>query len=285
MNTSRRDRWAALESPEAVEAAATRLRQMGDTASEARARECWLDLLAAGAGERILDVGAGLGDMTVVIARQVGSDGVVHALDLSAGLLHRARDLVRESGVSDRVATEVGDARRLPYGDGRFDAVFCRWLLLHVSDPARVVAEMRRVVRPGGRVLLVEADWETLAVYPGDPATTREIVQANVDRQVDGRIGRRLVPLLRSAGLQDVTVTPLVGLDLAGEWLPFLRSRVDVAAEAGLPDHDLARWWEAVVSAADRGDYMMSFTQYGASGTVPDGPEAVHFGRRVTEPR
>ncbi|MCG6658967.1 methyltransferase domain-containing protein [Halomonas campisalis] len=207
--------------------------------------------------------------MTVAIARLVRSQGSVHALDLSPGLLQHAHRAAWQAGVQDRVVTEAGDARAMPYRDGGFDAAICRWVLLHLPDPERVVTEMGRVVRPGGRILCVEADWETLAVYPGDPEVTRRVVHANVDRQVDGRVGRRLVPLLRSAGLQRVSAVPIVALDLSGDWLPFLRSRVDIAAQAGVPAHTLSAWWRAIEAAADAGDYLFSFTQYGVVGTVP----------------
>lgn len=269
MRTSRSDRWSALDSPEAVQAAAERLRQLDATDSEGCARQRWLTLLAPQAGERILDVGAGTGHMAVELARHLGSQGSVHALDLSPGLLQYARRAARQAGVLDRVLTEAGDARALPYRDGGFDAAFCRWVLLHLPDPQRAVAEMRRVVRPGGRILCVEADWETLAVYPGDPEVTRRVVQANVDRQVDGRVGRRLVALLRAAGLQAVSALPVVALDLSGDWLPFLRSRLEVAVQAGMPTSSLTAWWKAIEAAAGGGEYLFSFTQYGVIGTVP----------------
>ncbi len=269
MNSSAKDRWSALDSSEAVRAAADRLRQMGDTASERRARERWISLLMPRPGERILDLGAGLGDMSLPIAQHVRPDGRVHALDLSAGLLEYARRRAREQGLHDFVAADVGDARALPYGDGRFDAAFCRWLLLHLPESQPVIAEMRRVVRPGGRIVCVEADWETLAVHPGDPDVTRQIAHANVQRQLDGRVGRKLVPLMRVAGLQDLSATSIVALDVTGDWIPFLRSRLAVAADAGVPEDALTTWWQDVEAAAENGQYVFSFTQYGVSGTVP----------------
>ncbi|WP_290653351.1 methyltransferase domain-containing protein [Aquisalimonas sp.] len=269
MSTSRSDRWTALNTSRAVRDAADRLRQLSATASERDARRHWLVLLDLRDGERAVDIGAGIGDMTVDIARHVGPDGAVHALDLSPGLLHHTRQRAAEAGVLDRVATDTGDANALPYGDDAFDVALCRWVLLHLPAPQRAIAEMRRVVRPGGRVLCVEADWETLIVHPGDPDVTRRIAHANVERQVDGRIGRKLAPLLQSAGFSNVSVTPLVDLDRSGDWLPFLHTRLDVAAQAGVPLSTLHQWWKAIESAASHGEYLFSFTQYGVLGIVP----------------
>lgn len=271
MSTLREDRWSTLGDPEAVEDAAERLRQIGATASEQCAVQRWIGLLAPQDGERILDVGAGLGEVSMQIAKHVHPDGVVHAIDLSPGLVAHVEERSRQLGLNAVVRTGVGDARALPFGDAAFDAAFCRWLLLHLSDPERVIAEMCRVVRPRGRLLCVEADWETLAVHPGDPEVTRAIADANVRRQVDGRAGRKLVPLLCAAGLWNVAVSPFVTLDLSGDWLPILESRLPVAADVGVPKHDLDTRWAAIVSAAGSGQYVMSFTQYGVTGTVPPG--------------
>lgn len=269
MNTPSDDRWSALDSAEAVQAAADRLRQMSDTAAERNARQQWVDLLSPGPGERILDVGAGLGDMSLQIAQHVRPHGMVQALDLSAGLLDHASRQAREMNLQGVFGADVGDASALPYSDDVFDAAFSRWLLLHVANPGHVISEMYRVVRPGGRLLCVEADWETLSVHPGDPEVTWQIAQANVRRQVDGRVGRKLVPLLRAAGLQDVSVSPVVALDLTGEWIPFLRSRLAVAADAGVAEDALETWWQAISVGVRNGQYFFSFTQYGAIGTVP----------------
>ncbi len=269
MNTSRSDRWTALDTPQSAEQAADRLRQLSTPASEQDAREHWLGLLDPRRGERVVDIGAGIGDMTVPIAQRIRPGGVVHALDLSPGLLQHARHLAGQTGVLDAVVTDTGDAGALPYDDGTFDAALCRWVLLHLPVPQQALAEMRRVLRPGGRVLSVEVDWETLIVHPGDPEVTRRIVHANVERQVDGRTGRKLAPLLRAAGFAEVSVSPFVDVDLTGDWLPFLHSRLAVAVQAGVPTDTLGRWMTAIESAARTGEYLFSFTQYGVQGTVP----------------
>ena len=281
MSTSRKDRWSKLDSPEGVASAARRLRQMSDTTSERRASEKWLEILAPRPGEQILDVGAGIGELTLPIARRVGGDGKVHALDLSAGLLKRARARAEQACLGAQIILDAGDAAQMPYDDGEFDAVFSRWLLLHVSSPARIIDEIKRVVRPGGRVVCVEVDWETLVVHPGDPEVTRRIVDAHVARQVDGRMGRKLVPLLRQCGLQQVSATPFVSLDLWGDWLPILHSRLEVAERAGVPLDLLMAWWEEVESAPERGDYVMSFTQYAVTATrAPSAASEPHSGEK-----
>ncbi|MCC5859556.1 MAG: methyltransferase domain-containing protein [Ectothiorhodospiraceae bacterium] len=269
MNDSRSDRWSSLESPQAVADAVQRLRQMTSTRSEQQAMARWLDILAPQPGQSLVDVGAGIGDMSMAFARQVAPDGTVHALDLAPGLLDCAGQRAREEGVAERVRLHVGDARDLPFRDDGLDHAFCRWVLLHLPDPERAVAEMRRVVMPGGRILCVEVDWATLHVEPGDPEITQQIVKANVDRQVDGRSGRKLPALLRSAGLERLSIVPVTARDHQGDWLSFLESRLEVAIEAGVPEKALFRWWQSIQTAAGQGTFHLSFTQYGVTGMVP----------------
>ncbi len=270
MSGERRDRWAALDDAEAVAQAAHRLRQLGALPSEQAARARFLDLLAPRPGERVLDVGAGIGQLTLEIARRVSPGGEVTALDPSRGLLAIAREQADASGLGDRISVEVGDARALPQADGTFDIALCHWVLLHVDPPEAVVEEMVRVLRPGGRILCVEVDWETLTLHPGDREVTRGIVQANVDRQVDGQMGRKLVPLFRRAGLTRVQVEPLVAIDTEGAWLGLVESRVSNAVDAGrVSATDAARWWAALQEAVPEGDYFLSLTQFAVLGAKP----------------
>lgn len=270
MRMSSDDRWTQLEDAEAVEAAAQRLDLLSGIPSERAARERFLGLLAAGPGDQVLDVGAGTGDITVDIARRVAPDGAVTALDPSAGLLGRARARARRQGLADQVDTVVGDARALPWPKDRFDRALCHWVLLHVHSPERVVGELRRVVRPGGWIVCVEVDWETLVIHPGDRVVTRQVVQANVERQLDGWMGRRLVSMLRDCGLVNVEVTPIVDVEGgSGGWLDFLATRIPVAAEAGVPRALLETWWAEIREAASRGGYFFSLTQFAVVGMVP----------------
>lgn len=97
MSEEDRDRWAELQTPEAVAAAARRMKQLGTSPSELAARQQFLDLLPPQAGERVLDVGAGTGEIAVELLRRVQPGGTVTALDPSAGLLDMAIDAARQA--------------------------------------------------------------------------------------------------------------------------------------------------------------------------------------------
>jgi demethylmenaquinone methyltransferase/2-methoxy-6-polyprenyl-1,4-benzoquinol methylase len=99
-------------------------------------------------GDRVLDAGGGTGSTTLLAARAAGPGGSVTTLDLSAGMLARAR--TRASAVEAPVSLTLGDMLRLPFPDGAFDVVLSTYSTCPLTDPGLAGVEMLRVVRPGG---------------------------------------------------------------------------------------------------------------------------------------
>jgi demethylmenaquinone methyltransferase/2-methoxy-6-polyprenyl-1,4-benzoquinol methylase len=108
------------------------------------------DLAALAAGSRVLDVAAGTGDLTIELARRVGPDGEAVGCDFSEDMLARARRKAPE------LRFELGDALALDYADGEFDAATVGFAARNFSDLERGLSEMVRVVRPGGRVVILD---------------------------------------------------------------------------------------------------------------------------------
>ncbi len=147
-------------------------------------------------GDHVLDVGCGLGGDVRALAALVGPTGRAVGIDASEAMIAEARKRSEDTGLPVEFA--VGDAHRLGLPDGSFDACRTERTLHHVAEPARAVAELARVTRPGGHVVAVEADHETVVIYPGDKATTRRIAQTYADSIPNGWIdGRHLVEFYR----------------------------------------------------------------------------------------
>ena len=113
-----------------------------------------VDLAEVGPGDRVLDVATGTGDLALELARRVGPEGAVVASDFSDEMLSRAR--AKTADAAAPVTVEWGNALALPYADGEFAAATVGFGARNFSDLDRGLSEMARVVRPGGRVVVLE---------------------------------------------------------------------------------------------------------------------------------
>jgi demethylmenaquinone methyltransferase/2-methoxy-6-polyprenyl-1,4-benzoquinol methylase len=119
----------------------------------------WRKALVTAAGVdaqgRVLDVATGTGDVAIEFARRTAANDIV-GLDLSEGMLAVGREKTERMGLDGRVRMMDGDALALPFEDGRFDAVSIAFGLRNLSDFGAGIAEMARVLKPGGRLLVLE---------------------------------------------------------------------------------------------------------------------------------
>lgn len=118
------------------------------------ATEMMLEVANVQAGSRVLDVAAGTGESTLMAARRVGPMGYVLAADASTSMLNVAAEAARKEGLTN-VETRVMNAETLALDAESFDAVICRMALMLFPNPAKALTEMRRVVKPGGKVAVI----------------------------------------------------------------------------------------------------------------------------------
>jgi demethylmenaquinone methyltransferase/2-methoxy-6-polyprenyl-1,4-benzoquinol methylase len=108
------------------------------------------------AGDRALDVAAGSADLSVLLARQVGDTGCVVVTDINASMLATGRDRLLNEGMAANVDYVLADAEALPFRDSSFDCVTIGFGLRNVTDKAAALRSMCRVLKPGGRLLILE---------------------------------------------------------------------------------------------------------------------------------
>jgi SAM-dependent methyltransferase len=176
-----------------------RLTALNDMMNDASLREIGLK-----GGERVLDVGAGLGQLSRAMGRRSGTRVV--GIERSVEQLEEGLRQARGAGEEHLVDLRRGDAERLPLADaewGAFDVAHARFLLEHVPDPLAVVRAMVRAVRPGGRIVLEDDDHDLLRLWPEPPGVMPiwNAYMRGYDRAGnDPYVGRRLVQLLHEAG-------------------------------------------------------------------------------------
>ncbi len=156
----------------------------------------------------VLDVGAGTGALSLDLAWRMGAQGRVTAVDRDAQALEIAHALAGEVGIE--LATAIGDANALPAGDATQNLTIARFLFQHLSAPAAALAEMRRVTRPGGRIVIIDVDDDVMlcepAGLPHETALRQAIRALQAQRGGNRLIGRQLYRLMREAGLVNIQV-------------------------------------------------------------------------------
>jgi len=191
------------------------------------------DVVAGQPGERVLEVGCGSGALCRLVAPDLRPGGEMVGVDLAPDMIAAARQYAE---TNPRPRFDVASGEQLPYDHASFDAAFAARLLLHVADPLAVARAMARVVRPGGRVVLMDWDFETLAVNHPDRALTRRLLNWRCDNHGgDNWSGRKLLGYAAAAGLGNLSVLPVTTI-----------ARDETAALTGT-------LWRAAEVARDRG--------------------------------
>jgi ubiquinone/menaquinone biosynthesis C-methylase UbiE len=220
------------------------------------------------AGLRVLDVGCGTGDYLRIMAPLV-APGPAVGVDLSASLVACAQRRVGPGQA--HVSFQVGDACELPFADASFDRVVASQILLHLADPWRAVAEMRRVLGPGGLLSVGEWDWDSMCLALTDRELGRRFTHLLCDQMNNGLIARELDWQLARRGFTHVAVTPQLRLcrepGAVHQWLiePVTRELVRTGAltpeEGGFLLADLHE-------RARDGRYFLARTYYTAIATA-----------------
>src|ERR1700688_690717 len=176
------------------------------TAILRQSKEIGYEMLGLREGQHVLDVGCGPGDDARRLAELVGSSGFAMGIDSSKSMVAEARrrQSALERRLGRRVEFAVGGAQLLPMDDGMFDACRAERVLQHVEVPGLALAEMVRVVKPGGRVMVVDADHGMAAINANDRTTTCSILATFQKNLRNPWIGRQLPGLFHAAGLKDV---------------------------------------------------------------------------------
>ena len=164
------------------------------------------ELLGELTGRTVVDVGCGGGR---AVAELAGRGARATGVDLDPEMIAVARERCPDSEF------HVGDACELPLATGSVAGYRADKVLHTLEDPARAVAEARRVVAPGGRAVLLGSDWDTIIIDSDQPETTRRLVHAKADSFPSPRVARRHRSLLLDAGFTDpvVEVTTMVFTD------------------------------------------------------------------------
>lgn len=128
-------------------------------------KRCAIDVMAASPGETLLDLASGTGDLARALSQRVGPTGKVIASDINPAMLEQARSKCLDIGIFNNLEFIVADAQQLPLADNSVDGITMSFGLRNVTTPLLALKEMHRVLRPGGRVLVLEFSKPTTAAF------------------------------------------------------------------------------------------------------------------------
>jgi ubiquinone/menaquinone biosynthesis C-methylase UbiE len=224
-----------------------------------------LDLLELRPGARVLDVGCGVGVDLPALAERVGRQGCVVGLDHDADVLGTARKALN----GQQVLLVRSPAEAMPFRDGSFDRVRADRVLQHVKQPGRVLAEMLRVLRPGGVMTLVEPDWKSIALVPGgrtwgdEDDVLQRLLTWYQQQLPHALIGRQLHGLLRQQAPGVLAHFRVVGVALTStSWLEvdtalrFSQSAAALARAQPAQKPAIDAWLQAVRAADQDGTFL-----------------------------
>ena len=161
------------------------------------------------AGSRVLEAGCGVGAQTITLAAR-SPDARFTSIDISAQSVAQARQRVNAAGYGN-VEFQQADIFSLPFEAASFDHVFVCFVLEHLAQPVEALKILRKLLKPGGTLTVIEGDHGLTCFHPDNPAA-REAVQCQVDLQSraggNALIGRQLHPLMVAARLDAVRVSP-----------------------------------------------------------------------------
>jgi ubiquinone/menaquinone biosynthesis C-methylase UbiE len=229
----------------------------------ARRRRIVRAALGARPGEDVLDVGCGPGFYCAELAEEVGPSGSVVGIDSSPAMLELA---ARRSREHECVELRRGDALSLPVDDGSFDAALCVQVLEYIRDPIAALTEMRRALRPGGRVVVWDIDWATVSLNSDDHARSECVLRAWDEHLVHPTLPRTLGSRLRSAGFEEVRMEahPFATCDFDPETygaalIPF--AATFVIGRNGITDEQAQAWVAEQRQLGARGEFYFASTQ------------------------
>jgi SAM-dependent methyltransferase len=161
------------------------------------------------AGSSVLEVGCGVGAQSVILARN-SPQARFTSIDISSESVRQARERIRDADIPN-VTFRQADIFDLPFRNGSFDHIFVCFVLEHLDDPEKALANLRLMLKPGGSMTVIEGDHGSAFFHP-EGAAARRAIESLIALQArtggDALIGRRLFPLLTKAGFSAVTVSP-----------------------------------------------------------------------------
>jgi arsenite methyltransferase len=243
---------------------ARRIKLLSETADLRAQRQLVIELLAPQPGWRVLDVGCGPGHLTRELVKAVGPAGRVYGADISEHML----SLAQHQGVE---LVHLTDST-LPFETESFDAAVATQAYEFVEKLPPALSELHRVLRVGGRALILDTDWDSLVWHSSDPDRMKRVIDGWRQRVAHPRLPRTLTRLLRDAGFEVIHRGTFTIFDVRGDEGSYSAHQIEhlgISAHS-VPDHERSAWEADLRKLAVTGDYFFSLNRYTFLVTKPE---------------
>lgn len=236
-------------------------------------RDVTIDALRPRPGEHILDVGSGPGLLALRIADEVAPSGSVTGIDMSADMVKLAQSRRNDATSRQYVVFQEGNATSLPFTDATFDAAVSTQVYEYVNPLTEALNELYRVLRPDGRVVIVDTDWDSIIWHVDDRSLMTRVMDAWKMRFADPHLPRTLRRRLREVGFvnrrtDSLTIlnTEYADTSYSVRHLPIM---VPFLIQSGLPESIVAKWLEDLERQGRQDTYFFSLNRYLFVATKP----------------
>lgn len=244
-----------------------------DVAAYPTVKECFrlqIGLLDIKQGDWVLDVGCGIGIQAMAMAKLVTPTGKVVGTDISNAMIDLAKS--RTSNANLPLEFLITEASSQPFPDQSFDCIRTERVLMYISDSLKVIKEFKRLLKPGGKLVVFDIHWDGVLIAHADKTLTRRIIRYATDSFPNGHIGTNLHLQLRSAGFKNISIK---SFDYSGNeelWTNVFRKIYEGILHTGITEEvftqtEIDNWFKTIDQDAESGDFFMSFHGLLAYGT------------------
>ena len=246
--------------------AVARLDRRYSTPEMVEQRKQFRAIVAPSAGELGLDVGCGAGHLACELAQDVAPGGRIFAIDRSPDSVNATSARVARMGLENGVETRGGEATALDFAEETLDFVVATQVYCHVPEISGAVREAARVLRRGGRLVILDSDWDMCRWESADPALSARMMVARRAGYAHAHLPRQLHRVFRAAGLtlSDTRVFPVIetrydpdsfGAEIVG-------TTVEAALEYGVPAAEVAAWERDLRSRTTDGEWFFCLNRF-----------------------
>ncbi len=222
-----------------------------------------LEALALKPGFRVLDVGSGPAHQVFEMSSVMGNSGRIDGVDAAESALDIARQRCSEL---DNVNFQLGDASNLPFDDATFDAVMSSQVFEYLDDVSGAIAEMFRVLKSGGGVLIHDSEWGALLWRSSDPERMARIMKIWDGHLADPHLPQSLSRKLTDAGFKNVRAEPVVHVETSYDPTSvsaiLIKFVVGYVVSQGVSQSEANAWADDLKALGSSGDYFFNHNEY-----------------------